>query len=622
MRTPNSRTVTDFMGLRSARARNPRPDPVLSPLAARRERAHGPRPDFERKCGRPSTSSTCSSRGAMSTEMSWASASVRVFPAHQDRLPSFPGPDRSHLFPRTRAGNSSSSAPWIERGGQDHPHPRSSSTTSCCPSAVEDVGGAVDTAQWQAVLRSASALEAYRRFYVREILPWKVAEFVIFSDSFPRSLHYCVVQIDDFLRRILGETWGRAPTARPRAPRGGCSPTSNPSRSPTCSRTAGLHEFLPGVQKSLWTASATKWFRPPMFYPTEAGPDEICGNSNNSSMLLRLIHRTTFVYAGQARDSFNEVRLHPVNDTLQTCPAISNCAWSRTSRPALTTDFYGNLVEYFDITTTHSRLVVEAESEVETVARQPGRPSRSPPFESPWRPSRPRPAGRVHRQLALRAARRRGIRAGVPQALRCPRAGGDVQRACGGWVITSTAPSPTVRTSPGCTRGPATRLRLRAGVCQDFAHVMIGLCRCAGIPARYVSGYFLNLDRQPGARTRPRTPGWKRTSPATVGPPTIRPTTASRTRTTSSWPVAAGLRRHPPRQRNPPPQLPPRANCGWPSGSARRPGAPSRPRRGSGRSRSTATPGRSGIRPGNSHARRVIIHVVGVGAHPFRPHQR
>ena len=32
-------------------------------------------------------------------------------------------------------------------------------------------------------------------------------------------------------------------------------------------------------------------------------------------------------------------------------------------------------------------------------------------------------------------------------------------------------------------------LALRAGVCQDFAHVMIACCRVLGIPARYVSGY-------------------------------------------------------------------------------------------------------------------------------------
>jgi transglutaminase-like putative cysteine protease len=30
-----------------------------------------------------------------------------------------------------------------------------------------------------------------------------------------------------------------------------------------------------------------------------------------------------------------------------------------------------------------------------------------------------------------------------------------------------------------------------SGVCQDFAHVLIGLCRAIGVPARYVSGYIL-----------------------------------------------------------------------------------------------------------------------------------
>jgi transglutaminase-like putative cysteine protease len=33
-------------------------------------------------------------------------------------------------------------------------------------------------------------------------------------------------------------------------------------------------------------------------------------------------------------------------------------------------------------------------------------------------------------------------------------------------------------------------LAARRGVCQDFAHAMISLCRAARIPARYVSGYL------------------------------------------------------------------------------------------------------------------------------------
>ena len=30
----------------------------------------------------------------------------------------------------------------------------------------------------------------------------------------------------------------------------------------------------------------------------------------------------------------------------------------------------------------------------------------------------------------------------------------------------------------------------RRGVCQDFAHLMLAVCRTAGVPARYVSGYL------------------------------------------------------------------------------------------------------------------------------------
>jgi transglutaminase-like putative cysteine protease len=40
------------------------------------------------------------------------------------------------------------------------------------------------------------------------------------------------------------------------------------------------------------------------------------------------------------------------------------------------------------------------------------------------------------------------------------------------------------------------------GVCQDFAHIMIAICRSWGIPARYVSGYLFT-DREAGDRSSP-----------------------------------------------------------------------------------------------------------------------
>jgi len=41
-----------------------------------------------------------------------------------------------------------------------------------------------------------------------------------------------------------------------------------------------------------------------------------------------------------------------------------------------------------------------------------------------------------------------------------------------------------------------------SGVCQDFAHIMIAICRLWGIPARYVSGYLFT-DREAGERSNP-----------------------------------------------------------------------------------------------------------------------
>jgi transglutaminase-like putative cysteine protease len=40
------------------------------------------------------------------------------------------------------------------------------------------------------------------------------------------------------------------------------------------------------------------------------------------------------------------------------------------------------------------------------------------------------------------------------------------------------------------------------GVCQDFAHIMLAVCRAWGIPARYVSGYLFT-DREAGDRSDP-----------------------------------------------------------------------------------------------------------------------
>ncbi len=42
---------------------------------------------------------------------------------------------------------------------------------------------------------------------------------------------------------------------------------------------------------------------------------------------------------------------------------------------------------------------------------------------------------------------------------------------------------------------------LRAGVCQDYSHIMISICRLLDIPARYISGHlFGKARRTPGSK--------------------------------------------------------------------------------------------------------------------------
>lgn len=57
-----------------------------------------------------------------------------------------------------------------------------------------------------------------------------------------------------------------------------------------------------------------------------------------------------------------------------------------------------------------------------------------------------------------------------------------------GWVAN------TMSYAPGATTvltTAAEALALRRGLCQDYAHVMIAICRVAGLAARYVSGHML-----------------------------------------------------------------------------------------------------------------------------------
>ncbi len=71
--------------------------------------------------------------------------------------------------------------------------------------SVKDVGGAVDYYQWSAVLRSVSAFEAYRQSYRDVITPLRLAELLILRGDIPRSLLFCVQQVNDMLALVRND---------------------------------------------------------------------------------------------------------------------------------------------------------------------------------------------------------------------------------------------------------------------------------------------------------------------------------------------------------------------------------------------------------------------------------
>src|SRR6266550_3045875 len=59
----------------------------------------------------------------------------------------------------------------------------------------EGVGGALDYYQWQAILRSVSALRGYHWVYHDRLKPWLIAELLILRMEMPRSLVSCYDQV-------------------------------------------------------------------------------------------------------------------------------------------------------------------------------------------------------------------------------------------------------------------------------------------------------------------------------------------------------------------------------------------------------------------------------------------
>ena len=66
----------------------------------------------------------------------------------------------------------------------------------------EEVGGVLDELQWITLLRTAGAYHMYRKSTQQAITPISVASFLLLDPIFPRSVRYCLQEINNTLQLI------------------------------------------------------------------------------------------------------------------------------------------------------------------------------------------------------------------------------------------------------------------------------------------------------------------------------------------------------------------------------------------------------------------------------------
>jgi transglutaminase-like putative cysteine protease len=191
-------------------------------------------------------------------------------------------------------------------------------------------------------------------------------------------------------------------------------------------------------------------------------------------MRLRIEHQTTFTYEEPISEAYTEMRLKPSDAGGQMCLSFSLHTEPRGSVLQYT-DRYGNDVRHFNVLPQHRRLSVMAVSEVLTPAELYDYAGELNPLDTHDYLSPTRFAPHTREMLQFAAAH-------VVQGNTFATAM-NLMRA----IFYS------MKYEPGATNVHTSSqdvLVLQAGVCQDFAHLMLSVCRSYSIPARYVSGYL------------------------------------------------------------------------------------------------------------------------------------
>jgi transglutaminase-like putative cysteine protease len=203
-------------------------------------------------------------------------------------------------------------------------------------------------------------------------------------------------------------------------------------------------------------------------------------------MKLDILHRTRYVYASLVRDSFNDVRLEPPSIPEQTVQSFLLRVLPAV-RMKHYTDFYSNWVHHFEIPEAHSYLLIESQSQIITHWPKPiAEDARLCPLEKIGE------AQNIERCFDfLQTSRYVEMEADAWRvALDATDGQTDVWQAA---LALMRFTHGFLKYEPNSTHvhtHMSAVIKDRRGVCQDFAHLMIGLCRSVKIPARYISGYL------------------------------------------------------------------------------------------------------------------------------------
>ena len=219
-------------------------------------------------------------------------------------------------------------------------------------------------------------------------------------------------------------------------------------------------------------------------------------------MLLDIEHRFAFDYDAYISESFIELRVHPKTTGDQTVNSFVLSVGPPT-RVHRFLDWNDNVTHHFTITRFHNRIEVASRSLVSTHPAAPPIGSitdRVPAGDLPY------PlldflalGGPVQATPALRAAHKAAT----------PRKGaalGEHVLAVGHHLAKHFEYRKDVTEYDSTTED---FLKIRAGVCQDFAHVTVGALRSLGVPARYISGYLVPVrDTEVGETSKGESHAW------------------------------------------------------------------------------------------------------------------